>query len=68
MQPPPKIQRIIYEGTSVLEVERDPGLRCQIWEYPPDEQDLSCESIHEARSLSISHGCISFFRFKETPM
>ena len=39
MQPPPKIQRVSYEDTSVLEVERDPGLRCQIWEYPPDEQD-----------------------------
>jgi hypothetical protein len=39
MQPPPKIQRIAHEGTSVLEVERDPSVRCQIWEYPPDEQD-----------------------------
>jgi hypothetical protein len=39
MPPPPKIQRIAHEGTNVLEVERDPGVRCQIWEYPPDGQD-----------------------------
>jgi hypothetical protein len=31
MQRPPKIQRMTHEGTSVLEVERDPRLRCQIW-------------------------------------
>jgi L-fucose isomerase-like protein len=35
MQLAPKIQRIAHEGTSVLEVERDPSVRCQIWEYPP---------------------------------
>ena len=34
-----KAQRVNCEGTSVLMVERDPGLRCQIWDYPPDEQD-----------------------------
>ncbi|WVZ91399.1 hypothetical protein U9M48_037579 [Paspalum notatum var. saurae] len=38
-QPSPKIRRVDHEGTSVLEVERDPGIRCQIWEYPPDKQD-----------------------------
>jgi hypothetical protein len=38
-QRPSKIQRVDHEGTSVLEVERGPGLRCQIWEYPPDEHD-----------------------------
>ncbi|KAL6655966.1 hypothetical protein ACP70R_006792 [Stipagrostis hirtigluma subsp. patula] len=38
-QPPPKVQRFNSEGVSVLVVERDPGLRCQIWDYPLDDQD-----------------------------
>ncbi|TVU44128.1 hypothetical protein EJB05_03561, partial [Eragrostis curvula] len=36
--PEPKIQRLNSED-SVLIVERDPGLRGSIWDYPVDEQD-----------------------------
>jgi hypothetical protein len=33
-QPSPKVRRVIFEDTGVLVVERDPGLRCQIFSYP----------------------------------
>jgi hypothetical protein len=35
----PKVQRVNCDATSVLMVERDPGLRYQIWDYPPNKQD-----------------------------
>jgi hypothetical protein len=53
---PPKIQRLNSDG-SVLIVERDPGLRCQIWEYPIDEQD-------QARRIYIMHGPFQFMKEK----
>lgn len=36
-------------------VERNPGLRCQIWEYPVDEQD-------EARRIYMMHGPYQFLK------
>ena len=39
MQPAPKVQRVNCAGNSVLNVERDPGLRDQIRTYPPDKQE-----------------------------
>ena len=48
----PKVQRLNSDA-SVLVVERDPGLRCQIWEYPVDEQD-------EARRIYMMHGPYHF--------
>jgi len=36
--PAPKVPKLNSDG-SVLIVERDPGLRGQIWDYPVDEQD-----------------------------
>ncbi|KAJ1273220.1 hypothetical protein BS78_06G262800 [Paspalum vaginatum] len=42
-------------NASVLVVERDPGLRRQIWEYPIDEQD-------EARRIYIMHGPYQFLK------
>lgn len=44
-QPPPKVQRL-NARESVLIVERDPGLRCQIWEYPVGEQDEARRIYH----------------------
>ena len=40
-QPAPKVQTVNAEidDASVLIVERDPGLRKQIWEYPANERD-----------------------------
>jgi hypothetical protein len=54
MQPSPKVQRLNSDG-SVLIVERDPGLRCQIWEYPIEEQD-------EARRIYMMHGPYQFLK------
>ena len=51
----PKVQRLNSDA-SVLVVERDPGLRCQIWEYPVDKQDESSQNIHDAWSIPISQG------------
>jgi hypothetical protein len=34
-----KVQRVNFADTSVLIVERDPGLRCQIHTYPLDKQE-----------------------------
>jgi hypothetical protein len=50
-QPAPKVQRINAEITdaSVLIVERDPGLRRQIWEYPANERD-------QVRKVYMMHG------------
>ena len=48
----PKVQ-ILNSDASVLVVERDPGLCCQIWEYPADEQD-------EARRIYMMHGPYHF--------
>lgn len=53
-QPPTKIRRVDQDGTSVLEVERDPGLRRQIWEYPPNEQDQVVKAY-------MKHGPYQFF-------
>jgi hypothetical protein len=36
--PPPTVQKLNTEA-SVLTVERDPGLRAQIWDYHPEDQD-----------------------------
>ena len=40
MQPAPKVQRVNCAGNSVLNVERDPGLRDQIRTYHPDKQEV----------------------------
>ncbi|CAN6223312.1 unnamed protein product [Urochloa humidicola] len=58
-QPSPKIQRL-NSGESVLIVERDPGLRCQIWEYPVNEQDEACR-------IYILHGPYQF-RMDDYPL
>jgi hypothetical protein len=39
VQPAAKVRRIDCADNSVLNVERDPGLRDQIWSYPPDKQE-----------------------------
>uniref|UniRef100_A0A0A9GHJ6 Uncharacterized protein n=1 Tax=Arundo donax TaxID=35708 RepID=A0A0A9GHJ6_ARUDO len=52
-QPSPKVQKL--NSDSVLVVERDPGLRCQIWDYPVEEQD-------EARRIYIMHGPYQFLK------
>ncbi|PVH31806.1 hypothetical protein PAHAL_9G237100 [Panicum hallii] len=49
---PAKIRRLNSDA-SVLNVEHDPGLRCQIWEYPIDEQD-------QVRKIYIMHGPFQF--------
>jgi hypothetical protein len=38
-QPSPKVHRVNFEDIGVLVVERDLGLRCQIFSYPPDKQE-----------------------------
>ena len=53
---PPKVQRL-NSNASVLIVERDPGLRCQIWNYPSDEQV-------QARRIYIMHGPFQFMMDK----
>ncbi|KAJ1269938.1 hypothetical protein BS78_06G016400 [Paspalum vaginatum] len=53
-QTSPKVVRLNSDA-SVLVVERDPGLRRQIWEYPIDEQD-------EARRIYIMHGLYQFLK------
>ena len=53
---PPKVQRL-NSNASVLIVEHDPGLRCQIWDYPLDEQD-------QARRIYIMYGPFQFLKDK----
>lgn len=53
---PPKVQRL-NSDSSVLIVECDPGLRCQIWKYPIDEQD-------QARRIYIMHSPFQFIKDK----
>ena len=53
---PPKVQRL-NSNASVLIVEHDPGLRCQIWDYPLYEQD-------QARRIYVMHGPFQFLKDK----
>lgn len=55
IEPAPKVQRVNAEigDASVLIVERDPGLRRQIWEYPANERD-------QVRKVYIMHGPYQF--------
>jgi len=55
-QPSPKVQRPNSGG--VLVVGRDPGLCCQIWEYPVDKQDESSQNIHKY----MMHGPYQFLK------
>jgi hypothetical protein len=54
-QPAPKVPRVNAEiaDASVLIVERDPGLRRQIWEYPANERD-------QVRKVYIMNGAYQF--------
>ncbi|TVT99813.1 hypothetical protein EJB05_54814, partial [Eragrostis curvula] len=54
--PAPKTPRLNSDG-SVLIVECDPGLRCQIWDYPVDEQD-------RARRIYVMLGPYQFVKDK----
>uniref|UniRef100_A0ACD5UBA3 Uncharacterized protein n=1 Tax=Avena sativa TaxID=4498 RepID=A0ACD5UBA3_AVESA len=51
---PPPIQRSSVDST-VLVVQRDPGLRCQIWDYPPNDQE-------RARLTYMKHGPYQFHK------
>lgn len=53
-QPPPKVQRL-NSRESVLIVEQDLGLDCQIWEYHVGEQD-------EASRVYILHRPYQFHK------
>jgi hypothetical protein len=53
---PPKVRRLNSDA-SVLIVEHDLGLCCQIWDYPLDEQD-------QARRIYIMHGPFQFMKDK----
>lgn len=48
----PQVQQV-YDGSGVLVVERDPGMRCQIWDYPVNAQEL-------ARKAYVKHGPYRF--------
>ena len=48
VESPPRIQRV-DDGSGVLIVERDPGLRCQIWDHPVNAQE-------QARKAYVKHG------------
>jgi hypothetical protein len=50
--PAPTVQRG-NDDSAVLIVQRDPGLRCQIWDYPPNVQE-------KARLAYMKHGPYQF--------
>jgi hypothetical protein len=51
--PAPTVQRGNDDDSAVLIVQRDPGLRCQIWDYPPNVQE-------KARLAYMKHGPYQF--------
>jgi 23S rRNA-/tRNA-specific pseudouridylate synthase len=53
-QPSPKVRRVNFEDISMLVVERDPGLRCQIQTYPPHKQEQVIRAY-------MKHGPYQFF-------
>ena len=52
--PPPAVQGR-NDNSPVLVVQRDPGLRCQIWDYPPNDQE-------RARLAYMKHGPYQFHK------
>ena len=52
---PPPVQRSSDVDSAVLIVQRDPGLRSQIWDYPPNDQE-------KARLAYMKHGPYQFHK------